>query len=117
MTLLRSVLTLVLLTAFNGKGFAMSQCNEGFARVEATQEIEYLRRWYAKATDLIGTATEEQIEAGRKIYHRIFAKDVVITVSGPGTEPIEARGPDAWVTLPSMPSENSAPPSILLVPR
>ncbi len=65
MTLLRCVLALALLTAINGKGFAMTQCNEGYARVAAIQEIEYLRRWYAKATDLIAQLMDGEATALR----------------------------------------------------
>ena len=56
------------------KGNAMS-CSAAAAKTQAIQEIEYLRRWYAKATDLIGVATPESIEQGRAIYHRIFTVD------------------------------------------
>lgn len=77
----------------------MSNCSEAMVRTQATQEIEYLRRWYGKATDLIGRASEESILEGRNIYHRVFTKDVTFEVSGPGAEPIEAKGPDAWVDV------------------
>ena len=30
---------------------AMAQCDKGLVEAQARQEIEYLRRWYAKATD------------------------------------------------------------------
>jgi len=65
----------------------------------ARQEIEYLRRWYAKATDLLGVNTAESIAEGRKIYHRIFTPDARIQTSGPGSRPLEAVGPDGWVEV------------------
>ena len=77
------------------KGNAMS-CNAAAAKTQAIQEIEYLRRWYARATDLIGVATPESIEQGRAIYHRIFTVDAKLD-AGPDREP--QVGPDAWVTL------------------
>ena len=55
---------------FANTGYAMS-CNEAAAKTQAIQEIEYLRRWYAKATDQIGTATPEAIAEGRAIYRRV----------------------------------------------
>lgn len=72
----------------------MAECNEGFARVRAIQEIEYLRRWYAKATDMIGEGSESSIREGREIYHRVFAEDAVLST---GAE--DLSGPDAWVEL------------------
>lgn len=74
----------------------MSECNEQWARTQAIQEIEYLRRWYAKATDKIGEATIESIAEGRQIYHTIFTPDATLD-AGPGREP--QTGPDAWVDL------------------
>ena len=53
------------------------------------QEIEYLQRWYGKATDLIGRDTPEDISAGRAIYHRIFTPDVKIRTSNAG-DPLTA---------------------------
>ncbi len=77
----------------------MTQCNEGFARTQAILEIEYLRRSYAKATDLIGTLDAGNVKTGTEIYHRIFAPDVSFIVSGPGTEPRTQKGPDSWVAV------------------
>lgn len=65
----------------------------------AKQQIEYLRREYALATDLIGVNTPESIAKGRAIYHRIFTPDAKIkTVSG-GEVGFEATGPEAWVQV------------------
>ena len=68
--------------------------------VGATQNIEYLQRWYARATDLIGTNDPANIEEGRAIYHRIFTPDVRISASDPqaGRE-FAAQGPDQWVDV------------------
>ncbi len=65
----------------------------------ARQEIEYLRRWYAKATDLLGINTPQSIAEGTKIYHRIFTADAKIQVSGAGAQPLDAQGPDEWVEV------------------
>lgn len=63
------------------------------------QEIEYLRRLYGKATDTIGRATKEDVEAGRKIYREIFTPDVQIRTSNTGAEPLTASSPDSWVDV------------------
>lgn len=89
------VFSLISLT-MPSKGNANMNCNEALARVQATQEIEYLRRWYAKATDLIGIATPESIAEGRKLYHRVFTSDAKLD-AGPDREP--QVGPDGWVDL------------------
>ena len=60
----------------------------------ARQEIEYLRRWYARATDLIGRNTPEAIEEGRGIYRRIFTPDVSIAATDRGAVLFSATGPD-----------------------
>ena len=63
-------------------------------------EIETLQRLYAKATDIIGLASPEKIEEGRKIYHRIYTEDVEITTANTGAEvELKAVGPDAWVDV------------------
>ena len=68
-------------------------------RVVATQEIEYLRRQYAKATDLIGLADKASIKLGRDIYERIFTPDVAIRTTSGGEENYTATGPEAWVDV------------------
>ena len=102
LTVLTILVTSLLFTSFQirsflieNKGNAMS-CNEAAAKTQAIQEIEYLRRWYARATDLIGIATPESIEQGREIYHRVFTADAKLD-AGPDREP--QVGPDGWVTL------------------
>ena len=62
---------------------------------EDRQEIEYLRRLYAKATDALGRGTPEDIAEGRRIYNQIFTEDVVITTSNTGMDHT-ANGPGEW---------------------
>ena len=80
---------------FVNRCYAMS-CNEPAVKTQAIQEIEYLKRWYAKATDQIGIATPESIAEGRAIYHRVFTADAQLD-AGPGREP--QVGPDGWLDL------------------
>lgn len=63
------------------------------------QQIEDLQRLYAKATDTIGLATPEDVEAGRAIYHRIYTPDVNIRTSNTGADPLTASSPDEWVDV------------------
>ncbi len=58
-------------------------------------EIEYLRRLYARATDLIGTGEVAAVAEGDAIYQQIFTEDVDIKTLG-GSVPFEAVGPTAW---------------------
>ena len=69
------------------------------AAIVAKQEIEYLQRWYARATDLIGSNIPDQIEEGRGIYHRIFTPDVSIQASAAGGVYYEVTGRDEWVKV------------------
>lgn len=69
------------------------------AIVADMHDIETLQRLYAKATDLIGLATEEDVEQGRSIYHRIYTDDVQIRTANTGADPLVAEGPDAWVDV------------------
>ena len=80
---------------FANRGYAMN-CNEAAAKTQAIQEIEYLKRWYAKATDQIGIATPESIAEGRAIYHRVFTADAQLD-AGPDRE--SQVGPDGWLDL------------------
>ncbi len=73
--------------------------NDAVATMVAKQEIEYLRRQYALATDLIGTNDESNIARGREIYHRIFTPDAHIQTTSGGEIGFEAVGPEAWVTV------------------
>lgn len=69
------------------------------AELLAREEIEYLRRYYARATDLVGLITEEGIAEGRAIYHRIFTPDARICATANGEVVLSAVGPDAWVDI------------------
>ena len=85
----------------SGGGAVAVQADETpMTTVSATQNIEYLQRWYARATDLIGTNDLANIEEGRAIYHRIFTPDVRISGSDPGAyREFAAQGPDQWVDV------------------
>lgn len=65
----------------------------------ARMEIEYLRRMYAHATDLLGRIEDQSgHEEAKKIYHRIFTPDVNVSVVGTA-QPLSGVGPDAWVDV------------------
>ena len=68
-------------------------------RAAATQEIEYLRRLYAVATDQLGINTKASIADGMATYRRIFTPDVAVRVTGEGTDPLSATGPEAWAKV------------------
>ena len=89
----------ILMLSVSG-GVAVQADETPMTAVGATQNIEYLQRWYARATDLIGTNDPANIEEGRAIYHRIFTPDVRISASDPqaGRE-FAAHGPDQWVDV------------------
>ena len=77
---------------------AASSTNAMDPRLEtwlAKQEIAELRRLYARATDLIGMATNESIAEGRAVYHRVFTPDAKIGAQGID----HATGPDAWADI------------------
>jgi len=65
----------------------------------ARQEIEYLRRRYARATDLIGEGSPDSLAQGRRIYHEIFTADARICTSLDGEVQLEAAGPDGWADV------------------
>lgn len=67
--------------------------------VRETLAIEYLRRQYAKATDLLGTGEAQAVAEGTRIYHDIFSVDASIGTSGEGVDPYAAVGPDAWADV------------------
>ena len=68
-------------------------------KTAAVQEIEYLRRLYAVATDQLGINTKASIADGMATYRRIFAPDVAVRVTGAGTDPLSATGPEAWAKV------------------
>ena len=95
MNLLGMVL-LLLATVFASKSYSEGSCNYSLEKSKAIQDIEYLRKWYAKATDKIGTGANQSVEEGRRTYHRIFSKDAVI-LAGEDVPP--QIGPEAWVQV------------------
>lgn len=95
---------LMLLTALgwtnNGHAVERAQTSEQqLAEMLAIQQIEYLRREYGRATDLIGLNTAEGMARGRAIYRRIFSADAVISASAVGDTTFTANGPDAWADV------------------
>ena len=61
-------------------------------------EIEYLRRLYGKATDLIGLSNNKQLrKEGIKIYKKIFNSNA--TISAGAEKILKAKGPDDWVKV------------------
>ena len=90
---LRCLLTLL---AVLGAGWGNAECDTGLVKTKAVQDIEYLRRAYARATDRIGQNTDAAVEGGRRVYHRVFTADATIGATG-----FEAasKGPDAWVDV------------------
>jgi len=88
-----------ILIFFSSGGVIVQAGEDSTAEMVAKQEIEYLQRWYARATDLIGSNVPDQIEEGRGIYHRIFTPDVSIQASAAGGVYYEVAGPDEWVKV------------------
>ncbi len=70
------------------------------ALVRARQQIEYLRREYALATDLHGLIDDPDAQArGMRIYHRIFTPDAAVRVTRDDATLLSARGPDGWAEV------------------
>ncbi len=77
---------------------------DAIALTRARVEIEYLRRWYAVATDALGRADQpESIAQGKTIYQRIFTPNADICVvdsAASGSGPLlQATGPDGWAEV------------------
>ncbi|MBM4206063.1 MAG: hypothetical protein FJ194_18265 [Gammaproteobacteria bacterium] len=69
-------------------------------QVRARQEIEYLRRWYCRATDLFGMTNNRQANAeAKRIYQRIFTPDARIRVTGDVARQLQAIGPEGWAMV------------------
>ena len=94
--LLKFTTVAFILLLFAVESEAMEDCREAAARTHAIQEIEYLRRWYAKATDKIGEASKASVKEGRKIYRRIFDAKARIRAGG---DYGDKTGPDEWVDV------------------
>ena len=95
MNLLGMVL-LLLAIVFASKSYSEGSCNYSLEKSKAIQDIEYLRKRYAKATDKIGAGVKQSAEEGRRTYHRIFSKDAVIWA---GEDISPQIGPEAWVQV------------------
>ena len=67
--------------------------------LEDMLEIEYLRRMYARATDLIGTDDADAVAEGSRIYHRIFTEDVDMRSISDGEIGFSAQGAAGWVDV------------------
>lgn len=65
----------------------------------ARQQVEYTRRQYARATDLLGTGKADAIAEGTKVYHEIFTPDSDLRTSGGTAKPFQATGPAAWADV------------------
>ena len=89
---IRQWLVCGIFTFLSGGGVIVQAGEHDTAAMVAKQEIEYLQRWYARATDLIGSNLPDQIEEGRGIYHRIFTPDVSIQASAAGGVYYEVSG-------------------------
>lgn len=106
MNMLTRLLTVVIV-GLTGPSFAsqseartsMYPSKEEAAIATARQDIEYLRRQYGHATDLIGKNTPEAIAEGLAIYHRIFTPEAKISAGAAGQEPLRAEGPEGWADV------------------
>jgi hypothetical protein len=76
-----------------------SACSTDLIKAAARQEIEYLQRGYAKATDLLGITEGDSFDKGRDLYRTIFTADANFSVSGEGAPEMNAVGPDAWADI------------------
>ena len=78
---------------------SIGACSTDLIKAAARQDIEYLRRNYAKATDLLGITEEASFNEGLEIYRSIFTVDADFSVSGDGALDMSATGPDAWADI------------------
>ncbi|MCC5873349.1 MAG: nuclear transport factor 2 family protein [Gammaproteobacteria bacterium] len=83
----------------NEAPFAMYPSQQELAATAARQDIEYLRRQYGHATDMIGRNTPEAVAEGMAIYRRIFTADASISAHSPGAPPLTATGPEGWAEV------------------
>lgn len=62
----------------------------------ARQDIEYLRRWYARATDALGEVDNPDAQAGGlAVYQQIFTDSCDIQVTN-AQRPLRGKGWQAW---------------------
>jgi len=65
----------------------------------ARMEIEYLRRRYARACDLICQNSAESMTAGTVIFRQIFTPDAEIIVSIDDEIVLRGSGPEEWARI------------------
>lgn len=78
---------------------AMYPSQQEIAATVARQDIEYLRRMYGHATDLIGKNTPEAVAEGLAVYRRIFTEDARISAHSAGNPPLTSIGPEGWAEV------------------
>lgn len=83
----------------NEASSAMYPSQQEIAASVARQDIEYLRRMYGHATDLIGKNTPEAVAEGLAVYRRIFTPDARISAHSLGNPPLTASGPEGWAEV------------------
>lgn len=102
---LMAAIVLVGLIAVSAPIFMQSEagpknaCSTDLIKAAARQEIEYLQRRYAKATDFLGITEGDSFDKGRDLYRTIFTADANFSVSGEGAPEMNAVGPDAWADI------------------
>lgn len=69
-------------------------CQEALIKSKARQDIEYLRRSYARATDALGTGDPAAVKQASEIYHSIFTAEAKLSATGMETPIV---GPDGWI--------------------
>lgn len=83
----------------NEASSVMYPSQQDIAASVARQDIEYLRRMYGHATDLIGKNTAEAVAEGLAVYRRIFTPDARISAHSLGNPPLTATGPEGWAEV------------------
>jgi len=83
----------------NEASSVMYPSQQDIAASVARQDIEYLRRMYGHATDLIGKNTPDAIAEGLAVYRRIFTPDARISAHSVGNPPLTATGPEGWAEV------------------
>ncbi len=85
--------------AAKGSAAASAPRAAPYSLAEARQDVEYLRKWYGIATDMLGWRDPESVKKARSIYTKIFTPDCKIYLAPyplvPGTAPTRV-GPDGW---------------------
>ena len=101
------------LLAAKGSAAAGAPRAAPYSLAEARQDVEYLRKWYGIATDMmVGIKNDpENIKKARGIYTKIFTPDAKVFLAPyplvPGTAPTRV-GPDGWADF----VENALKPAV-----